>query len=125
LCRAVSCDEQQRISSGLGTMRILIVEDNPDIRTLLVSVLKRADHEMVEASDGVFVQRWITDTEPDLMMPEVDGWEVLGKLKTEPLTRDIPVIISSALDEPEDFAKAFEMGAIDYIPKPWNAADLV
>ena len=111
-------------------MRILVVDDNPDIRMLLVSILQRAQHEVIEAADGVAVQQWVADTEPDLiildlMMPEVDGWEALEMLKADPSTKDIPVIISSALDEREDYAKALEMGAVDYVPKPWDASDLV
>ena len=111
-------------------MRILVVDDNPDIRMLLVSLLQRAQHEVIEAADGVAVQQWVADTEPDLiildlMMPEVDGWDALEKLKADPSTKDIPVIISSALDEREDIAKALDMGAIDYVSKPWDASDFV
>jgi CheY-like chemotaxis protein len=108
----------------------LIVDDNPDIRMLLVSVLQRSGHEVIEAADGAAVQQWVADTEPDLivldlMMPEVDGWDALEKLKADPSTKDIPVIIASALSEQEDLAKALAMGAIDYIPKPWDVADFV
>jgi CheY-like chemotaxis protein len=111
-------------------MRILIVDDNPDIRVLLVSILQRADYEVIEAADGVTVAQWVEETDPDLivldlLMPEMDGWETLEQLKSDPSSKDIPVIISSALSEQEDLDKAREMGAIDFIPKPWTSADLL
>jgi len=61
----------------------------------------------------------------DLMMPGMDGWDTLELLKSNPESAEIPVIISSALSEVEDFDKARKMGAVDYIPKPWVADDLV
>lgn len=110
--------------------RILVVDDTPDMRLLLVAVLQRANHEVVEASDGKDVDFWVRDTKPDviildLLMPEVDGWEALTQLKSDPELKEIPVIISSALSSPDDFARARLLGAIDYIPKPWTADDLL
>ena len=111
-------------------MRILVVDDTPDILVLLVSVLQRADYDVVEAADGTTVEAWVNDVHPDLivldlMMPGMDGWDTLSQLKSNPKSAHIPVIISSALSEEEDFAKAREMGAVDYVPKPWVAKDLV
>jgi DNA-binding response OmpR family regulator len=111
-------------------MRILVVDDNPDIRVLLVSILQRAEYEVIEASDGISVQTWVKDTQPDLtildlLMPELDGWETLKRLKSDPSSKDIPVIISSALSDYDDLELARSMGAIDYIPKPWSNDDLL
>ena len=111
-------------------MRILVVDDNPDIRVLLVSILQRAGYEVIEAADGASVQAWVKETRPDLiildlMMPEVDGWETLRRLKSDSSSRDIPVVISSALSEYEDLELARSMGAVDFIPKPWNKDDLL
>jgi len=111
-------------------VRILVVDDHPDIRMLLVSILQRADYEVIEAADGTTVETWVADTHPDLIildltMPGMDGWETLEQLKSDPTSQDIPVIISSALSEHEDLAKARDMGAIDYIPKPWSSEDLL
>lgn len=111
-------------------MRILVVDDIPDIQVLLVAVLQRAGFEVVEAADGTTVESWVADARPDLiildlMMPGMDGWDTLELLKANPTSQDIPVIISSALSEDEDFDKARKMGAVDYVPKPWDAEDLV
>jgi len=100
------------------------------MRLLLVAVLQRAGHEVIEAADGTSVSSWVDDSHPDLiildlMMPGMDGWDTLKQLKSNPETSHIPVIISSALSEDEDLEKARRMGAVDYISKPWAAADLV
>ena len=110
--------------------RILVVDDKADVRLLLVAVLERAGHEVIEAADGTTVQTWVTDASPDviildLMMPGMDGWETLARLKSSPELRDVPVIISSVLHEDADLAKARQLGAVDYIPKPWGASDLI
>ncbi|MCZ6539368.1 MAG: response regulator [Chloroflexi bacterium] len=110
--------------------RILVVDDKADVRLLLVAVLERAGHEVIEASDGTTVQTWVIDASPDviildLMMPGMDGWETLTRLKSSPESRDVPVIISSVLDEDADLSKARRLGAVDYIPKPWVANDLL
>lgn len=106
------------------------MDDVPDILVLLVSVLQRADFEVIEAADGTTVESWVKDSRPDLivldlMMPGMDGWDTLAQLKSNPNSKDIPVIISSALSEDEDLEKAREMGAVDYVPKPWSPDDLV
>ncbi|MDG0867641.1 response regulator [Candidatus Lucifugimonas marina] len=111
-------------------MRILVVDDVADIQVLLVAVLQRAGFEVIEAADGTTVESWVRDSRPDLiildlMMPGMDGWDTLELLKSNPESIDIPVIISSALSEDEDFDKAREMGAVDYVPKPWSADDLI
>ncbi|NQW19526.1 MAG: response regulator [Chloroflexi bacterium] len=111
-------------------MRILVMDDNSDIRVLLVSVLQRAEFEVIEAADGTTVAAWVEDATPDviildLMMPGMDGWETLEQLKSNTASKHIPVIISSALRDEEDFEKARRMGAVDYMPKPWSADDLV
>ncbi len=110
--------------------RILVVDDSHDVRLLLVAVLQRAGHEVVEATDGACVQSRVSDARPDLtildlMMPGMDGWEALERLKSSPASKHIPVIIFSALNEDQDLAKARSMGAIDYISKPWTEDDLL
>ena len=109
---------------------ILVVDDTSEIRMLLVATLQQAGYEVLEASDGSVVMRWVEDAMPDaiildLMMPGMDGWETLKLLKAREDTKHIPVIISSALRGDNDLAKARELGAHDYLTKPWGAAALL
>lgn len=59
------------------------------------------------------------------MMPGMDGFEVCGRLKTDPKTRDIPVIFLTALTEKESTVKGFELGAVDYVTKPFTPPELL
>lgn len=110
--------------------RILAVDDNPEIRMLLVLLLQRAGHEVIEAADGTSVMTWVRDTESDviildLMMSHMDGWSTLDMLKSDNLSKTIPVIISSAMGNNENLDRARALGAVDYISKPWTADDIL
>ena len=109
---------------------ILVVDDTAEIRMLLVATLQQAGYDVIEASDGSGVMKWVEDANPsaiilDLMMPGIDGWETLAQLKGREDTKHIPVIISSALRGDDDLARARQMGAHDYVTKPWSAATLL
>ncbi len=110
--------------------RILVVDDNAEIQMLLVALLQRAGHDVIEAADGIHVETEIHDTNPDLiildlMMPILDGWSTLEQLKSKPSTSKLPVIITSALDGPDLLSKARNMGAADYVPKPFQADEII
>ena len=97
---------------------------------LLVLLLQRAGHEVIEAADGTSVMAWVRDTDPDviildLMMPHMDGWSTLDMLKSDKLSKDIPVIISSAMGNNEHLDRVRALGAVDYITKPWTADDIL
>lgn len=108
----------------MGTLKVLLVEDNPSVRELLRVLLEGEGYEIVEAKDGLDGLLKAEFTKPDLMildlmMPDVDGERVLGQLKTDPALNTIPVIVVSgkydALDRLKDvigdenvFAKPFE-----------------
>lgn len=109
---------------------ILVVDDTAEIRMLLVATLQQAGYAVIEAADGSEVMQWVEDSKPgaiilDLMMPGLDGWATLELLKSSEHTRDIPVIISSALRGDDDLEKARQLGAHDYVTKPWAAATLL
>ena len=94
--------------------RILIVEDNPEMRMMMMALLGTMGHEIVEAIDGSDVLRWALDEKPqlvmlDVMMPNVDGWEALTMLQADHRTSDIPVIMVTARKSAEDMAKAEEL----------------
>jgi adenylate cyclase len=104
---------------------ILIVDDNRMNRLLLARGLEDQGHTVVFAEDGREALELLGRQDFDLMlldvlMPELDGYEVLAELKLDPHLRDIPVVMTSALDELDSVVKCVEMGAEDYLTKPIN-----
>lgn len=106
--------------------RILVVDDNRMNRLLLGRGLEQQGHSVAFAEDGQEALDRLRREEFDLMlldvlMPRVDGFEVLGEMKKDPRLRDLPVIVTSALDELDSVVKCIELGAEDYLTKPVNA----
>lgn len=109
---------------------ILAVDDITTNIMLLKAVLSRAKYKIVTASGGVEALEKVASEHPDLilldiMMPDMDGYEVLQRLKADPAHQDIPVIFLTALHNPEDIVKGFKLGASDYISKPFNHEELI
>ncbi|HEY8360364.1 MAG TPA: response regulator, partial [Ramlibacter sp.] len=106
--------------------RLLIVDDNEDNRYTLTQRLKRQGYtQIVAANDGRQALELLKTESIDLilldvMMPEINGYEVLERLKASPQLRGIPVIMISALDELESVVRCIKLGAEDYLPKPFN-----
>ncbi|MDY3561275.1 response regulator [Gemmata sp. JC673] len=110
---------------AVGPKRILVVEDNDANRVMLCRRLGARGFQTVEAANGRealdAVRRAPFDLVLcDIMMPEVDGYEVLRQLKADPALRDLPVIMVSALDETAEVVRCIEMGAEDYLHKPYD-----
>ena len=105
---------------------LLVVDDIEDNRYTLIRRLKRQGYEnVVEAENGrqaldVMRERAFDLVLLDIMMPEMDGYEMLEEVKSDPNLRDIPVIMISAIDEMDSVVKCIELGAEDYLPKPFN-----
>ncbi len=102
---------------------ILIVDDTPDNITLLTSLLGDQYRNKVATNGTKALKIAMTSPPPDLilldiMMPEIDGYEVCRQLKLDPATKDIPVIFLTAKTQEGDETKGFELGAVDYITKP-------
>lgn len=102
---------------------ILIVDDTPDNITLLTSLLGEQYKNKVATNGTKALKIATTGTPPDLilldiMMPEMDGYEVCRWLKNDPITKDIPVIFLTAKTQEDDETMGFELGAVDYITKP-------
>jgi putative two-component system response regulator len=107
---------------------ILIVDDNPTNLDVLVSTLER-DYRLGIAKSGSRALNYVRREKPDLilldiMMPEMNGFEVCERLKADPLSRDIPVIFITALNDIDRKTKGFETGAVDYITKPFIAEEV-
>lgn len=110
--------------------KILVVDDLLENLRLLASLLIEEGYDVRKAPDGNIALGNVPRFEPDLilldiMMPELDGYAVCEQLKANESTRDIPVIFLSALDLTFDKVKAFEVGAADYINKPFHPAEVL
>ncbi len=109
--------------------RILVVDDNADVRLALSTILEDAGHEVIEAEDGEQVFDMVLADDPelvllDVMMPRVSGFDALAALKADTRTSQIPVIMVTAKGRPEDMAMARSLGAVEYITKPWAEGDV-
>ncbi len=120
---------------------ILLVEDNPDDAELAVRAFERATVpcELVLARDGVEALDYLLVTEPvagrrhevpsfvllDLNLPRLDGLEVLRRLREDPRTRTIPIVVMSSSEQEEDVACSYQRGANGYIRKPVDYAEFV
>ncbi|MBK4728295.1 response regulator [Oxynema sp. CENA135] len=109
---------------------ILIVDDTPDNLRVLSSLLASHGYLVRKALNGPLALQACQKQLPDLilldiMMPEMDGYEVCNHLKSDPTTQKIPVIFISALDNPFDKVKAFNIGGADYITKPVQAEEAI
>ena len=115
--------------SASSLLRVLVVEDN-DLERLLVRHRLRLDHlELIEAADGGSALELARSAVPDLILldldlPDISGFEVIHHLKEDPATRSIPVIFVSAYATTEAKVRALDLGAVDFITKPFDPAEL-
>jgi diguanylate cyclase (GGDEF)-like protein len=119
-----------KINSAPYKADILIVDDTPDNLRLLSNMLMSQGYQVRKAINGKLALKAIQISQPDLVlldinMPEINGYEVCKQLKLSENTRQIPVIFISALDETLDKVKAFEVGGVDYITKPFQLAEVL
>lgn len=109
--------------------KILIVDDTADTVDLLRKRLRAEGYDTAEAYDGEDCLKQVPVFDPDLivldvMMPKLDGYEVCKRLKADPCTRYIPVLMLTAKAEVDDKVKGLDIGADDYVPKPFNYKEL-
>lgn len=110
--------------------KILLIEDNPDMRENTAEILELADYEVLSAPNGKSGVAIAKEEHPDLiicdiMMPELDGYGVLRMLSKNPETASIPFIFLTAKAEKSDFRKGMNLGADDYITKPFDDLELL
>ncbi len=108
---------------------ILVVEDDQDIRFLLSETVSDLGYDVLEAAEGGAGFRRAIEEHPDVilldvMMPVMDGFQVLAKLKEHAETHPMPVIMVSARGQEQDIMRAMRGGAWGYVIKPWNQDDL-
>lgn len=112
-------------STGPSQGSVLVVDDNPSNRQLLLDQLEWLGHVGTPAENGRLALKQLQERKFDLvlldiMMPELDGYETLAQIKAKPELRHIPVIMISAVDDLASVVRCIEMGAEDYLPKPFN-----
>jgi two-component system NtrC family sensor kinase len=121
--------EEQRNSNPYRG-NILVIDDTPANLRLLVNLLSRKGYKVRALPSGKLALAGIHAAPPDLilldiMMPDMDGYEVCERLKSDEKTREIPVIFISAMHEVLDKVKAFSMGAVDYVTKPFQIEEVI
>jgi DNA-binding response OmpR family regulator len=115
----VSADAEAR------TKTVLVVDDDRPLRTLCRASLEEAGFRVLEAADGEQALASVRDEPPDLilldiMMPGISGWEVTSALLADRSTDQIPIVFMSARTEVADRMRAFDLGARDYVMKPFD-----
>jgi len=118
--------EDQKRSKG----DIMVVDDTPANLRLLSKILQERDYQVRPVPDGSLALAAAKTKPPDLIlldirMPEMDGFQVCEKLKSDKSTQDVPIIFISALDAVEDKVRAFSVGGVDYITKPFHAEEVL
>jgi len=117
-------------SSEKGEPSVLVVDDNQQNLELLLAYLEDVDCRTVAAADGEQALETVRTSPPDLilldvMMPKMSGFEVCRRIKNDPKTADIPVIMVTALNELGDIERAISSGTDDFLSKPINKWELV
>jgi two-component system, OmpR family, alkaline phosphatase synthesis response regulator PhoP len=110
--------------------RILIADDNAQGVELLEAYLSGPEYELETAEDGEETLRKVKEWQPDLilldiMMPKISGFEVCKRIKANPATSDIVVLMITALDQESDISRAVEAGTTDFLTKPINKTELL
>lgn len=110
-------------SEDLSRFSIIIVDDVPLNVTLVSKMLSRFDFDIRTAGNGLECMREVIARKPDLilldiMMPIMDGFEFLSRIRANPLLNDIRIVVLSALNTSDDIVKAYNLGANDFITKP-------
>lgn len=116
--------------SDLAKRRILVIDDDPVIRRVVCKSLADAGYEARSAATGSEGLMLAHANPPDLvlvdvMMPEMDGYQVCAQLRRDPLTVHLPVIMLTALDQTESVIKGLRAGADDYLTKPFDITELI
>ncbi len=117
-------------NSDKGEPSVLVVDDNQQNLELLLAYLEDVDCKTLSANDGAQALEVVKTSSPDLilldvMMPKMSGFEVCRRIKNDPKTTDIPVIMVTALNELGDIERAINSGTDDFLSKPINKWELV
>lgn len=114
----------------VGKGKILVVDDTPDSLRLLTDILKAEGYEVRSAIAGELALRAAASNPPELVlldirMPDMNGYEVCRRLKAQPAMKDVPVIFLSVVSETDEKVLGFEIGAVDFVTKPYQRDELL
>ena len=124
-------DEPTADDRNDGPAHVLLLEDDDSLRRLLTHKLESSGYETTALSDGRECWAFLNDEEPpdlvllDVMVPGLDGFRLLGRIRNDDRLEDVPVIVLTARGREEDIVKGFDLGADDYVTKPFSPATLV
>ena len=113
-----------------GRQTILVADDEQDIRELVAYRLSRSGFSVIEARDGEEALR-LAAAQPldmavlDVMMPRLNGYQVIEQLRSRPATQQLPVLLMSASVQDSDISRGFQAGADDYLTKPFHPDELL
>ena len=116
--------------SVLAGAKVLVVDDDPALVSTLTWIFKEQGCQVVAIPDGQDLMERITGERPDLvlldiMMPHVDGLQLLERIRNEPRWRELPVLMLSSMDPEDGTAKALGLGASDFVAKPFRVKELL
>ncbi len=112
-------------------LRILTIEDDPEMRGLIQLIFERQGHRVIGAKRGDFGLEFLHSLKPDvllldLMLPDIDGWDIYRQMKEDEALAKIPVIVVSARSEAQDAAAGFRVVGIDrFVEKPFEVKNLI
>ncbi|MBF2065401.1 MAG: response regulator [Calothrix sp. C42_A2020_038] len=126
----VSHNQPQQNIDTRQTETILVIDDSPTNLEVLYATLSDVGYEVLVEMDGFGGIEQALNNPPDLilldiMMPKINGFEACRKLQSNPITKDIPIIFMTALADTAEKVKAFQMGAVDYITKPFQQEEVI
>lgn len=127
---ALSVAPSENQDLPLVTSRILLIEDAPENIQAISSILRDKGYQISVATNGRQALKVLDRVRPDLilldvMMPEMDGFETCRHIKSATAWREIPIIFLTSRTDTADMVQGFELGAVDYVPKPFSAAELL
>jgi len=110
--------------------RVLLVDDEPEIRLLTTIIVKRAGHEVIEAHDGEEAMKILEKERPDIilldvMMPGASGWDICENIKANEELKDIPVVMFTIMSGEKNIEKSFKSGADAQVNKPFDIDNLL
>ena len=122
--------DEMEIAVTPSDFKILVVDDNEFNVHLMEILLLKENYQVIKAKSGAEALKKVESETPDLilldiMMPEMNGYEVMAKLKADDRYKEIPIVLLTAVSNPDDIVKGFKLGADDYVTKPFSKEELI